>query len=78
VLAGLTFVVTGTLVSFTREGIKNHIQALGGKVADSVSKKTSFIVVGENPGSKVEKAKALNIKIVNEQEFIVLASGGNN
>ncbi len=65
-LVGLSFVVTGTLVGFTREGINEYIQEHGGKVIDSVSKKTSYLVLGENPGSKLEKAQALGVQIIDE------------
>lgn len=66
VLEGLTFVVTGTLSGFTRDEIKAYIESYGGKVTDSVSKKTSYLVVGENPGSKLEKARALGVQIIDE------------
>lgn len=66
-LSGLTFVVTGTLPSFSRDGIKEYIQSNGGKVTDSISKKTSYLVLGENPGSKLEKARALGVKVVEEE-----------
>jgi DNA ligase (NAD+) len=59
-------VVTGTLTGFSREGIKEFIQSLGGKVTDSISKKTSFLVLGENPGSKYDKAKELGVPILDE------------
>jgi DNA ligase (NAD+) len=72
-LSGLTFVVTGTLVNFTREGIKEFIQNNGGKVSGSVSKSTDYLVLGENPGSKFEKAKSLSIKIIDENELKKLA-----
>jgi DNA ligase (NAD+) len=65
-LSGLTFVVTGTLPTLTREGVKELIESNGGKVTDSVSKKTSYLVLGENPGSKADKARALGIKILDE------------
>ncbi len=68
-LQGLSFVVTGTLVHYSRQEIKEVIENLGGKVTDSVSKKTSYVLVGENPGSKAEKAKTLAIPILNEQDF---------
>jgi DNA ligase (NAD+) len=68
-LSGFTFVVTGTLEGFTRDGIKEFIEQNGGKVTDSVSKKTSYLVLGENPGSKVEKARSLGVKILNEAEL---------
>ncbi len=63
---GLTFVVTGTLPSFSRDDAKEFIENNGGKVTDSVSKKTSYLVLGENPGSKYEKAKSLGVKIIDE------------
>jgi DNA ligase (NAD+) len=65
-LNGLTFVVTGTLPTLTRDGVKELIESNGGKVTDSVSKKTSYLVLGENPGSKAEKARSLGVKILNE------------
>jgi len=68
-LQGLSFVVTGTLTHYSRQEIKETIENLGGKVIDSVSKKTSYVLVGENPGSKADKAKTLAIPILNEQEF---------
>jgi DNA ligase (NAD+) len=65
-LTGLTFVVTGTLPTFSREGAKEFIQAQGGKVTDSVSKKTSYLVVGENAGSKLDKARELGVPVLDE------------
>jgi DNA ligase (NAD+) len=73
-LAGLTFVVTGTLASFTRDGIKEFIQAHGGKVVGSVSKNTDYLVLGENPGSKLDKAQELGVKIIDEDELRRLAA----
>ena len=66
-LAGLTFVVTGILAGFSREGVKEYIEAHGGKVTDSVSETTSYLVVGESPGAKLEKARALGVKIFDEE-----------
>jgi len=66
---GKTFVLTGSLTLYTREEGKEIIESLGGKTAESVSKKTSAVIVGENPGKKYEKAKDLNIPILTEQEF---------
>lgn len=66
---GKTFVLTGSLTIFTREEASQIIETLGGKTSSSVSKKTSAVIVGENPGSKYEKAKQLNIPIWTEQEF---------
>ncbi len=65
-LTGLTFVVTGTLPNFSRDDAKEFIENNGGKVTDSVSKKTSYLVLGENPGSKFDKAKSLGVKIIDE------------
>lgn len=66
-LDGMTFVVTGTLADFTREGVKDFIETHGGKVTDSVSKKTSYLVLGENPGSKYEKARSLGVMVIDEE-----------
>jgi DNA ligase (NAD+) len=68
-LAGLTFVITGTLPALSRDDAQALIEAHGGKVTDSVSKKTSYLVVGENPGSKLAKAQALGTKIIGEEEL---------
>ena len=68
--AGKTFVVTGTLQRYTRDEAKAIIERLGGKVAGSVSKKTSAVLAGEAAGSKLEKAQALGIKIIDEDEFV--------
>ena len=74
-LTGLTFVVTGTLAGFSREGVKEFIEQHGGKVIDSVSKKTSYLVLGEAPGSKSQKAQELEVKIIGEEELRKLAAG---
>jgi DNA ligase (NAD+) len=74
-LTGLTFVVTGTLPTLSRDGVKEFIEGNGGKVTDSVSKKTSYLVLGEAPGSKFEKAKSLGVKIVDEAGLRKLVSG---
>jgi DNA ligase (NAD+) len=68
-LSGLIFVVTGTLPTFSREGVKEFIESNGGKVTDSVSKKTDYLVLGAEPGSKFEKAKSLGVKIIGEEEL---------
>jgi DNA ligase (NAD+) len=65
-LTGLTFVITGTLPTFSREEVKYFIESRGGKMTDSVSKKTSYLVVGENAGSKLDKAQQLEIPILDE------------
>ena len=68
--AGKVFVLTGALSKFTREEASEKIELLGGKVSGSVSKKTSFVVVGENAGSKERKARELNIPILSEDDFL--------
>lgn len=68
--AGVTFVLTGALSRFTREEATEQIENLGGKVSGSVSKKTKFVVVGENAGSKERKARELGIQILTEDEFL--------
>lgn len=75
-LEGLTFVVTGTLPSLSREAAKALIVENGGKVAESISKNTSYLVVGEAPGSKLEKAKALGVPTLDEAGLRKLASRG--
>ena len=74
-LAGLTFVVTGSLESFTRDGINEVITAHGGKSASSVSKKTDYVLVGAEPGSKAKKAEELGVTIIDEAKFKDLLSG---
>ena len=66
---GKTLVVTGSLSSFSRNEIKEKLQSLGAKVAGSVSKKTDYVLVGKDPGSKYEKALQLNIKVISEEDF---------
>jgi DNA ligase (NAD+) len=68
-LAGKTFVLTGTLPSMTREEATEKIEALGGHVTGSVSKKTDYVLAGTDPGSKFDKAKELGMKIIDEAEF---------
>ena len=75
-LEGLSIVVTGSLESFSRDGAKEAIQRLGGKVVGSVSKKTDFVVVGESPGSKFDKAVSLGVPILDEAGFGVLLEKG--
>jgi DNA ligase (NAD+) len=71
--AGYTFVITGTLPGFSREEAKAFIESRGGKVTDSVSKKTSYLLLGADPGSKHEKARTLGVPIIEEAELIRLA-----
>jgi DNA ligase (NAD+) len=68
--SGLTIVATGSLKQFTREGIEEAIISNGGKAAGSVSKKTSFVVAGENAGSKLAKAEELGVEVIDEDEFV--------
>ena len=75
-LEGLTVVVTGGLEGFTRDSVKEAIIARGGKAAGSVSKKTDYVVVGENAGSKAAKAEELGLRILDEAEFVKLLEGG--
>ena len=74
-LAGLTFVVTGSLESFSRDGINEVISAHGGKSASSVSKKTDYVLVGTDPGSKLQKAQELGVTIIDESKFKELLAG---
>ena len=67
--AGLTFVLTGTLPTYTRQEASAIIESLGGKVSSSVSKKTSYVLAGEEAGSKLDKAAALGVNVIDEQEF---------
>lgn len=74
-LAGLTFVVTGTLETLSRDGANQLIRANGGNAASSVSKKTNYLVAGEAAGSKLEKAKALGVPVLTEQQFLDMVNG---
>jgi DNA ligase (NAD+) len=64
------FVLTGSLESLTRDEAKARIKSLGGRVSESVSKETDFVVAGEDPGSKLDKAKKLKVKVISEKEFL--------
>ena len=68
--AGKTFFLTGALTLFTRDEATAKIESFGGKAAGSVSKKTSYVVAGENAGSKLKKANELGIPVLSEQEFL--------
>lgn len=74
-LKGKTFVLTGELSFMPRDEAKEKIRTLGGSVSESVSRKTSYVVVGASPGSKFERAKELGVPVLNEQEFSKLVSG---
>jgi DNA ligase (NAD+) len=74
-LSGRTYVLTGTLSSMTREAAQSAIEALGGKVSGSVSKKTTAVIAGEEAGSKLEKARTLGVPVLTEQEFQALIMG---
>jgi DNA ligase (NAD+) len=71
-LAGKTIVVTGTLQNFSRQQIDEAIRSAGGKTASSVSKNTDFVLAGEEPGSKLDKALRLGVKIINEKQFLAM------
>lgn len=68
-LSGLTFVITGSLTSFSREKAKELLKNLGAKVGSSITSKTDYLVVGDKPGSKLAKARSLNVKTISEDEF---------
>jgi DNA ligase (NAD+) len=72
----LSVVVTGTLAGFTRDGAAEELTSRGAKVSGSVSKKTSFVVAGDNPGSKHDKALSLGVKVLDEAGFKVLLEDG--
>jgi len=73
-LSGLTFVVTGTLPSYSRDQMQALIKQHGGKVSSSVSKKTSYVIAGENPGSKLDNAVQLHVPVLGQEDFLKLVS----
>jgi DNA ligase (NAD+) len=75
-LQGMTIVVTGTLEHFKRTDIEEVIERYGGHASSSVSSKTSFVLVGTEPGSKLDKAKKLGVRIVHEPEFLDMIGMG--
>jgi DNA ligase (NAD+) len=75
-LAGLTVVVTGSLASMSREAAQEAIAAGGGKAGSSVSKKTDYLVAGENAGTKLAKAESLGVRVIDEDQFGRLLSEG--
>jgi len=75
-LAGMTFVLTGTLPSLSREAATAKIEALGGKVSGSVSQKTNYVIAGADTGSKLAKAQKLGIPVLDEAQFLALIGSG--
>ena len=77
-LEGKTLVVTGTLESFGRTEVEEIIRRHGGKSASSVSKRTDYVLAGADPGSKLEKARSLGVRVIDEAEFKALLEGGSS
>ena len=75
--SGKTFVLTGSLATLSRQQAQAALDALGAKVSSSVSKKTDYVVAGADSGSKLEKALALQVAVLNENEFLMLIKGEN-
>ena len=76
-LAGLTLVITGTLTRMGRSEAETLVERCGGRAAGSVSKKTDYLVAGSNAGSKLERARALGIKVIDEEQFLQMTGGGD-
>ena len=74
-MKGKTVVITGTLENFTRQQAEQAVKQTGGKTSSSVGKKTDFVLAGKNPGSKLDKARSLGVKIIDEQQFIDILNG---
>jgi DNA ligase (NAD+) len=75
-LDGLTLVVTGTLAGFARQEAEDAIRAAGGRASGSVSKKTDYVVAGDEAGGKLDKARKLGVKVIDEEAFRRLLAGG--
>jgi DNA ligase (NAD+) len=76
-LSGMTIVVTGTLKKYTREQIEEAIRVNGGRTGSSISKKTNYLLVGEDAGTKLEKAQQLHIPVLSEENFEILLQKGD-
>jgi DNA ligase (NAD+) len=74
-LGGQIFVITGTLASSTRDEARDRLEALGAEVGSSVTRKTTCLIAGASPGSKLEKARELGVKVIGEKEFLKLVDG---
>ncbi len=74
-LAGKTFVLTGTLPTLARDDAKARIEAAGGKVSGSVSKRTDYVVAGDDPGSKADKAAALGVPVIDQDALLAMLAG---
>ncbi len=75
-MAGKTIVVTGTLASFSRQQAEQAIRQAGGKASSSVSKKTDFVLAGREAGSKLDKARKLGVRVINEKQFLDMIGKG--